>query len=68
MLNVIKLLESTSPIVRGKAFLVLLEVVKNNPDMLLLCCQSRSVAGTVFRSQFGSPCSWKVKDYAQLLM
>lgn len=36
-----KLLESTSPIVRGKAFLVVLEVVRNSQDMLLLCCQSR---------------------------
>ncbi len=39
-----KLLESTSPVVRGKAFLVVLEIVKNSHDMLLLCCQSRYVS------------------------
>ncbi|XP_053570318.1 serine/threonine-protein kinase ULK4 [Bombina bombina] len=41
--RIIHLLESPSTIIRAKAFLVLLQVLINNKDMLLLCCQTRLV-------------------------
>ncbi|XP_069764933.1 serine/threonine-protein kinase ULK4 isoform X3 [Narcine bancroftii] len=41
--KIIRLLESPLTVIRAKAFLVLLEVLRNNKEMLLLCCQSRLV-------------------------
>ncbi|XP_072416499.1 serine/threonine-protein kinase ULK4 isoform X2 [Chiloscyllium punctatum] len=41
--KVARLLESPSTVIRAKAFLVLLEVLRNNKEMLLLCCQTRLV-------------------------
>uniref|UniRef100_A0A803SXI8 Unc-51 like kinase 4 n=1 Tax=Anolis carolinensis TaxID=28377 RepID=A0A803SXI8_ANOCA len=41
--TVITLLESPSTLIRAKAFLVLLQVLINNKDMLLLSCQARLV-------------------------
>ncbi|XP_039592868.1 serine/threonine-protein kinase ULK4 [Polypterus senegalus] len=41
--KVIRLLEGPSPAIRAKAFLVLLQVLMNNRDMLQLCCNSRLV-------------------------
>ncbi|XP_078085432.1 serine/threonine-protein kinase ULK4 [Mustelus asterias] len=41
--KVVRLLESPSTVIRAKAFLVLLEVLRNNKEMLLLCCQTRLV-------------------------
>uniref|UniRef100_A0A4W3HB97 Serine/threonine-protein kinase ULK4-like n=1 Tax=Callorhinchus milii TaxID=7868 RepID=A0A4W3HB97_CALMI len=41
--KIVRLLESPSTVIRAKAFLVLLEVLKNNKEMLLLCCQTRLV-------------------------
>ena len=63
-MNVMKLLESTSPIVRGKAFLVIVEVVKNNQEMLLLCCQSRCVAFICLNVMLWGTCLWKTPDQA----
>ncbi|XP_064410175.1 serine/threonine-protein kinase ULK4 [Latimeria chalumnae] len=41
--KVVRLLESPSNVVRAKSFLVLLQVLMNNQEMILLCCQSRLV-------------------------
>ncbi|KAM3929356.1 serine/threonine-protein kinase ULK4 [Leptodactylus fuscus] len=41
--KIVRLLESPSTAIRAKAFLVILQVLINNKEMLLLCCQSRLV-------------------------
>ncbi|XP_075683199.1 serine/threonine-protein kinase ULK4 isoform X2 [Rhinoderma darwinii] len=41
--KIVRLLESPSTAIRAKAFLVILQVLNNNKEMLLLCCQSRLV-------------------------
>ncbi|XP_072268377.1 serine/threonine-protein kinase ULK4 [Pyxicephalus adspersus] len=41
--KIVRLLESHSTATRAKAFLVILQVLINNKEMLLLCCQSRLV-------------------------
>ncbi|XP_055509244.1 serine/threonine-protein kinase ULK4 isoform X1 [Leucoraja erinacea] len=41
--KIVRLLESPWTVIRAKAFLVLLEVLRNNKEMLLLCCQTRLV-------------------------
>ncbi|XP_064201657.1 serine/threonine-protein kinase ULK4 isoform X1 [Anguilla rostrata] len=41
--RMIRSLESPSCMIRGKAFLVLVQVLMNNREMLLLCCNSRLV-------------------------
>lgn len=41
MTTVTRLLESPSASIRAKAFLVLLQVLINNREMLLLSCQAR---------------------------
>ncbi|KAJ8354205.1 hypothetical protein SKAU_G00217720 [Synaphobranchus kaupii] len=41
--RMIRSLESPSCMIRGKAFLVLVQVMMNNREMLLLCCNSRLV-------------------------
>ncbi|XP_056376573.1 serine/threonine-protein kinase ULK4 isoform X2 [Hyla sarda] len=41
--RIVRLLESPSTAIRAKAFLVILQVLINNKEMLLLCCQSRLV-------------------------
>ncbi|XP_065126224.1 serine/threonine-protein kinase ULK4 [Paramisgurnus dabryanus] len=43
VMKIIRSLESPSPVIRAKAFLVLLQVLMNNREMLLLCCNSRLV-------------------------
>uniref|UniRef100_A0A3P8XFT5 Protein kinase domain-containing protein n=1 Tax=Esox lucius TaxID=8010 RepID=A0A3P8XFT5_ESOLU len=43
VLKIMRSLESPSSIIRAKAFLVLLQVLSSNRDMLLLCCNSRLV-------------------------
>ncbi|KAM4688360.1 serine/threonine-protein kinase ULK4 [Discoglossus pictus] len=41
--KIVRLLESPSTAIRAKAFLVLLQVLISNKEMLLLCCQTRLV-------------------------
>ncbi|KAG9345041.1 hypothetical protein JZ751_009582 [Albula glossodonta] len=41
--RMIRSLESPSSVIRAKAFLVLVQVLMNNREMLLLCCNSRLV-------------------------
>ncbi|KAK9396493.1 serine/threonine-protein kinase ULK4 [Crotalus adamanteus] len=41
--TIIRLLESPSTVIRAKAFLVLLQILTNNKEMLLLSCQARLV-------------------------
>ncbi|XP_075068582.1 serine/threonine-protein kinase ULK4 isoform X2 [Mixophyes fleayi] len=41
--KIVRLLESPSTALRAKAFLVILQVLINNKEMLLLCCQTRLV-------------------------
>ncbi|XP_006823231.1 serine/threonine-protein kinase ULK4-like [Saccoglossus kowalevskii] len=41
--KVMRLLESPSVVIRGKVFLAIQEIIKNNTEMLLICCQSRLV-------------------------
>ncbi|XP_068092417.1 serine/threonine-protein kinase ULK4 isoform X2 [Hyperolius riggenbachi] len=41
--KIVRLLESPSMAIRAKAFLVILQVLINNKEMLLLCCQTRLV-------------------------
>ncbi|XP_030065229.1 serine/threonine-protein kinase ULK4 [Microcaecilia unicolor] len=41
--KIIRLLESPSALIRAKAFLVLLQILIYNKEMLLLCCQTRLV-------------------------
>ncbi|XP_059801701.1 serine/threonine-protein kinase ULK4 isoform X3 [Hypanus sabinus] len=41
--KVVRLLESPLTVIRAKSFLVLLEVLRNNKEMLLFCCQTRLV-------------------------
>ncbi|XP_040288838.1 serine/threonine-protein kinase ULK4 isoform X2 [Bufo bufo] len=41
--KIVRLLESPSTATRAKAFLVIVQVLINNKEMLLLCCQSRLV-------------------------
>ncbi|XP_057195448.1 serine/threonine-protein kinase ULK4 isoform X2 [Triplophysa rosa] len=43
VMKIIRSLESPSSVIRAKAFLVLLQVLMNNREMLLLCCNSRLV-------------------------
>ncbi|XP_072535715.1 serine/threonine-protein kinase ULK4 isoform X2 [Salminus brasiliensis] len=43
VVKIIRSLESPSSVIRAKAFLVLLQVLMNNREMLLLCCNSRLV-------------------------
>jgi serine/threonine-protein kinase ULK4 len=41
MHQLMKLLDSQSMVIRAKAFLLIVEVIKMNQDMLLTCCQAR---------------------------
>ena len=41
MLLIIRLLESTSVVVRAKAFLVVQQLACNSNDMLLVACENR---------------------------
>ncbi|XP_078269908.1 serine/threonine-protein kinase ULK4 isoform X2 [Rhinoraja longicauda] len=41
--KIVRLLESPLTVIRAKAYLVLLEVLRTNKEMLLLCCQTRLV-------------------------
>uniref|UniRef100_A0A8C5QA96 Unc-51 like kinase 4 n=1 Tax=Leptobrachium leishanense TaxID=445787 RepID=A0A8C5QA96_9ANUR len=41
--KIVRLLESPSTAIRAKAFLILLQILINNKEMLLLCCQTRLV-------------------------
>uniref|UniRef100_A0A4W5L009 Uncharacterized protein n=1 Tax=Hucho hucho TaxID=62062 RepID=A0A4W5L009_9TELE len=41
VVKIMRSLESPSSVIRAKAFLVLLQVLCSNRDMLLLCCNSR---------------------------
>ncbi|KAL0985292.1 hypothetical protein UPYG_G00155100 [Umbra pygmaea] len=43
VVRIMRSLESPSSAIRAKAFLVLLQILSNNRDMLLLCCTSRLV-------------------------
>ncbi|XP_029593552.1 serine/threonine-protein kinase ULK4 [Salmo trutta] len=43
VVKIMRSLESPSSVIRAKAFLVLLQVLCSNRDMLLLCCNSRLV-------------------------
>ncbi|KAK3572051.1 hypothetical protein QTP86_022280 [Hemibagrus guttatus] len=43
VVKIIRSLESPSAVIRAKAFLVLLQVLMNNREILLLCCNSRLV-------------------------
>ncbi|XP_017329520.1 serine/threonine-protein kinase ULK4 isoform X1 [Ictalurus punctatus] len=43
VVKIIRSLESPSSLIRAKAFLVLLQVLMNNREMLVLCCNSRLV-------------------------
>ncbi|KAI5618130.1 serine/threonine-protein kinase ULK4 [Silurus asotus] len=43
VVRIIRSLESPSSVIRAKAFLVLLQVIMNNRESLLLCCNSRLV-------------------------
>ncbi|XP_077063858.1 serine/threonine-protein kinase ULK4 isoform X5 [Siphateles boraxobius] len=43
VMKIIRSLESPSSVIRAKAFLVLLQVIMHNREMLLLCCNSRLV-------------------------
>ncbi|XP_016112760.1 serine/threonine-protein kinase ULK4, partial [Sinocyclocheilus grahami] len=43
VMKIIRSLERPSSVIRAKAFLVLLQVLMNNREMLLLCCNSRLV-------------------------
>ncbi|XP_041708018.1 serine/threonine-protein kinase ULK4 isoform X2 [Coregonus clupeaformis] len=43
VVKIMRSLESPSSVIRAKAFLVLLQVLCSNRDMLLLCCNSRMV-------------------------
>uniref|UniRef100_A0AAR2LC67 Protein kinase domain-containing protein n=1 Tax=Pygocentrus nattereri TaxID=42514 RepID=A0AAR2LC67_PYGNA len=43
VVKIIRSLESPSSVIRAKAFLVLLQVLIHNREMLLLCCSSRLV-------------------------
>ncbi|XP_076844669.1 LOW QUALITY PROTEIN: serine/threonine-protein kinase ULK4 [Brachyhypopomus gauderio] len=43
VVKIIRSLESPSSVIRAKAFLVLLQVLMNNREMFLLCCNSRLV-------------------------
>ncbi|XP_030639115.1 serine/threonine-protein kinase ULK4 [Chanos chanos] len=43
VVKIIRSLESPSPVIRAKAFLVLLQILRSNREMLLLCCNSRLV-------------------------
>ncbi|XP_060726102.1 serine/threonine-protein kinase ULK4 [Tachysurus vachellii] len=43
VVKIIRSLESPSSVIRAKAFLVLLQVLMNNREFLLLCCNSRLV-------------------------
>ncbi|XP_070570281.1 serine/threonine-protein kinase ULK4-like isoform X2 [Ptychodera flava] len=41
--RIMRLLESPSIVVRSKAFITILQIIQSNPEMLLMCCQSRLV-------------------------
>ncbi|XP_064646752.1 serine/threonine-protein kinase ULK4-like [Lineus longissimus] len=43
MHQLMKLLDSQSMVIRAKTFLLIVEVIKTNQDMLLTCCQARLV-------------------------
>ncbi|TRY56877.1 hypothetical protein DNTS_028944 [Danionella cerebrum] len=43
VMKIIRSLESPSSVIRAKAFLVLLQVLMSNREMVLLCCNSRLV-------------------------
>ncbi|KAL2083889.1 hypothetical protein ACEWY4_019407 [Coilia grayii] len=43
VMKIVRSLESPSAVIRAKAFLVLLQVLMQNRDVLLLCCNSRLV-------------------------
>lgn len=40
-LYVMKLVESPSVLIRAKALLVVLEIIKVSPEMIMACCQAR---------------------------
>ncbi|XP_039192026.1 serine/threonine-protein kinase ULK4 isoform X1 [Crotalus tigris] len=53
--TIIRLLESPSTVIRAKAFLVLLQILTNNKEMLLLSCQARLVMYIERDSQKATP-------------
>ncbi|XP_048367754.1 serine/threonine-protein kinase ULK4 isoform X2 [Sphaerodactylus townsendi] len=55
VITVVRLLESPSASIRAKAFLVLLQIIINNREMLLLSCQARLVMYIERDSRKGTP-------------
>lgn len=43
VVNIMKLLESASPVIRGKTFLAILQIVSAQNDLLVTACQQRLV-------------------------
>lgn len=41
--KIMRCFESPSAVIRGKAFVLIYEMVHNNSDLLLSCCQARWV-------------------------
>ncbi|XP_072174268.1 serine/threonine-protein kinase ULK4-like [Diadema setosum] len=42
-LHIMKLVESPSVLIRAKALLVVLEIIKSSPEMIMTCCQARLI-------------------------
>ena len=51
----IHLFDSPSMVIRGKAFLLVVALVRSNPEALLLCCQSRLVMHIERQMKRGTP-------------
>lgn len=66
--KVMRLFESTSPIIRGKAFLVLMTVIKHSKEALLTSCQARLVLYIEKDQKRGTPLKGEIPENQAYLL
>ncbi|KAK3741683.1 hypothetical protein QZH41_009241, partial [Actinostola sp. cb2023] len=66
--KVMRLLESPSPIIRGKAFLLIMAVIQGSRESLLTCCQTRLVLHIEKDQKRGTPMKGEVPENQVYLM
>ncbi|XP_063952872.1 serine/threonine-protein kinase ULK4-like [Lytechinus pictus] len=74
-LHVMKLVESPSVLIRAKALLVVLEIIKVSPEMIMACCQARlitymerDIRQQMSRGKVDSQAQWKYMDQCLTLL
>ncbi|XP_030856242.1 serine/threonine-protein kinase ULK4 [Strongylocentrotus purpuratus] len=74
-LHVMKLVESPSVLIRAKALLVVLEIIKVSPEMIMACCQARlitymerDIRQQMTRGKSEGQAQWKYMDQCLTLL